>query len=367
MEKKMEWTMTNKSRVIRLGDYEIGGDNPPRLQTMITTPLSNLPEAKEEVMRVWNMGCPIVRSAIRSISELDALAELANHFPGALIADIHYDYRLALGALETTVKGIRINPGNIGGKERVAAVVEKAKQQKDVAIRIGVNAGSLEADILAKHGGPTAEALVESTLRWTRFFEDELHFNNFKVSAKSSSVPATVKACLAIREQSNVPIHAGITEAGGGDGGIIKSAAGLAILFHNNLIDTFRVSLTAPVEEELRTGFHILKAMGKLNAGGEIISCPTCGRTHGALFSFAKELEELFDKWEWWKRPLLKVAVMGCEVNGPGEARDADIGMALGHGSALYFEDGEVAQRFHSHREAFNFLVKAVKKRWKIN
>ena len=358
--------MDKKSRVIRLGKYEIGGDNSPRLQTMITTPLSNIEKAKDEVMRVWNMGCPIVRSAIRSISELDALAELADHFPGALIADIHYDYRLALGALKTNVKGIRINPGNIGGKERVAAIVEEAKKHPDVAIRIGVNAGSLEADILKKYGGPTGEALVESTLRWTNFFEKELNFFNFKVSAKSSSVTESVKACLAIREQSVVPIHAGITEAGGGRAGIIKSSAGMAILFHHNVVDTFRVSLTASVEEELRVGFHILKSMGKLNAGGEIISCPTCGRTHGALFSFARELEQLFDEWEWWKRPTLKVAVMGCEVNGPGEAKDADIGMALGHGSALYFEDGEVIKRFSSHREAFDALVEEIKSRWDI-
>lgn len=358
--------MYKKSRVIYLGDYAIGGDNAPQLQTMITTPLSNIKKAKDEVMRVWEMGCPLVRSAIRSISELDALAELADHFPGALIADIHYDHRLALGALDTKVRGIRINPGNIGGKERVTAIVEKAKQQKDAAIRIGVNAGSLEEDILKKHGGPTGEALVESTLRWVNFLEKELLFTNFKVSAKSSSVGESVKACLAIRKESDVPIHAGITEAGGGRGGIIKSAAGMAILFHHNVVDTFRVSLTAPVEEELRTGFHILKSMGKLEGGGEIISCPTCGRTHGALFSFAHKLEELFEEWQWWKRPALKVAVMGCEVNGPGEARDADIGMALGHGSALYFEDGEVVERFHSHQQAFDKLVETVKLRWKI-
>ncbi|MCK5808357.1 flavodoxin-dependent (E)-4-hydroxy-3-methylbut-2-enyl-diphosphate synthase [bacterium] len=358
--------MDKTSRVIHLGCYKIGGDNPPQLQTMITTPLSDIKKAKDEVMRVWEMGCPIVRSAIRSISELDALAELADHFPGALIADIHYDYRLALGALDTKVKGIRINPGNIGGEERVRAIVEKAKLQKDVAIRIGVNAGSLEEDILKKYGGPTGEALVESTLRWTNFFEKELNFFNFKVSAKSSSVTESVKACLAIRKASDVPIHAGITEAGGGRAGIIKSSAGMAILFHHNVVDTFRVSLTAPVEEELRVGFQILKSMGRLNAGGEIISCPTCGRTHGALFAFAHELEELFDKWQWWKYPSLKVAVMGCEVNGPGEARDADIGMALGHGTALYFEDGDVVKRFSSHREAFDFLVLAVKNRWNI-
>ncbi len=358
--------MTRKSREIKLGDYRIGGDNPPRLQTMITTPLTKIEEAKQEVSRVWEMGCPIVRSAVRSLSELDALAVLAEHFPGALIADIHYDYRLALGALDTKVKGIRINPGNIGGKDRVSRIVEKAAEQDDVAIRIGVNSGSLEADILRQYGGPTGNALVESTLRWVDFFEKELHFFNFKVSAKSSSVTESVRACTAIREASAVPIHAGITEAGGGTAGIIKSTAGMAILFHQNLVDTFRISVTAPVEEELRIGFHILKAMGQLSAGGEIISCPTCGRTHGAIFSFAKELEQLFDQWEWWKRPILKVAVMGCEVNGPGEAKDADIGIALGHGTALYFENGAVVSRFRSHRQAFEQLVETVKQRWNI-
>lgn len=352
------------SREIRLGKSIIGGGRPPVIQTMLTTPLDRPDEALAEADRALDRGCRIVRTAVKSETEIAGLTALAGRFAGDLIADIHFDHRLALAAVDAGVAGLRFNPGNIGGKERVAQIVEAARKRPDLAIRIGVNAGSLERDILEKHGGPTAAALVESTRRWVEYLEHDLDYRNFKVSVKSHSVPETVAACAMIAKFTDAPFHVGITEAGGGIGGRIRSAAGIAILFHEGLADTFRVSLTAPIEDEIVTGMHILKACGLLEGGGEIVSCPTCGRTHGTLFSYHDKLEKFFDEKRWWLRPRLTVALMGCEVNGPGEAKEADIGLALGHRSALYFEKGAAPLKFDDQNAAFAHLLRRIGEIW---
>lgn len=352
------------SREIRLGKSVIGGGRPPIIQTMITTPLTRPDDALAEADRALAMGCRIVRTAVKSEAEIPGLTTLAKRFDGDLIADIHFDHNLALAAIATGVAGVRFNPGNIGGKERVAQIVEAARTRPDLALRVGVNAGSLEKDILDKHGAPTADALVESTRRWVEYLEHDLNYRNFKLSVKSHAVPETVAACRALAAFTDAPFHVGITEAGGGIGGRIRSAAGIAILLHEGLVDTFRVSLTAPVEDEIVTGMHILKACGLLDGGGEIVSCPTCGRTHGTLFSYHDKLEKFFDDARWWLRPRLTVALMGCEVNGPGEAKEADLGLALGHGSALYFEKGRPVRKFTDQDAAFAHLLRRIGEIW---
>ncbi len=356
--------MPRKSRVIRLGRTLIGGGRPPVLQTMITAPLERFDDALAEANRAVEVGCRVVRTAVRNEDDARLLGRFVSAFTGDLIADIHFDHRLALIAIEAGVAGVRFNPGNIGGKDRVETIIKKARKRDDLAVRIGVNAGSLEKDILEKHGGPTAEALIESTRRWVTFLEQDLDYRNFKVSVKSHSVAETIAACRAVASFTDAPLHVGITEAGGGIGGRIKSAVGIGVLIHEGLVDTFRVSLTAPVEEEIVTGMHILKACGLLEGGGEIVSCPTCGRTHGALFSYYERLERFFDDARWWLRPKLTVALMGCEVNGPGEAKDADLGIALGHGSALYFEKGVLVKKFSDQNAAFAHLVERIRAAW---
>ena len=241
-------------------------------------------------------------------------------------------------------------------------MIEAAKKRPGTAVRIGVNGGSLEKDILQKYKGVTWEGLVESSLKWSQFFEKELGFSNFKISAKSSNVNETVAACRKIRESCDAPLHAGITEAGGGKRGIIKSTAGLAILLSEGLADTFRVSLTASIEEEIRTGYAILKSLDLIKNGIDIISCPTCGRTHGKIIEYYEKLEKLLNEQKWWLKPALKVAVMGCEVNGPGEAKAADIGIALGKNCALYFEKGKIVKKFSDQDEAFEYLKEKIKK-----
>jgi len=331
---------------------------------MITTPLERFAEALAEAERAVDLGCRVVRTAVRNEAEAGVLERFVAAFRGDLIADVHFDYRLALAAIEAGVAGVRFNPGNIGGRDRVTAIVEAACRRNDLALRIGVNAGSLEKDLLERHGAPTTEALVESTRRWVEFLERDLGYRNFKVSVKSHDVGETIDACRAVASFTDAPLHVGITEAGGGIGGRIKSAIGIGVLVHEGLVDTFRVSLTAPIEEEIVTGMHILKSCGLLEGGGEIVSCPTCGRTHGALFAYHEKLERFFDAARWWLRPRLTVALMGCEVNGPGEAKEADLGLALGHGSALYFEKGCLIRKFTDQDAAFEFLVARIRAAW---
>lgn len=354
-----------KSRVITLGKIKIGGDNPPVIQTMITTPLSNFEKALTEANTVLDLGCRVVRTAFKNADEEQNLKKLVENFQGEIIADIHFDYRLALMAIDAGVSGVRFNPGNVGGKERVKEIIDSAKRRPELAIRIGVNGGSLEKEILNKYNGVTSEGLVESSLLWADYIEHELGYRNFKISAKSSNVPETVAACRKIREMSDAPLHVGITEAGGGKRGIIKSTAGLAILLNEGLADTFRVSLTAPIVEEIQTANTILKSLGLIKNGADIISCPTCGRTHGTVFSYYDRLEKWFNEQIWWQKPALKVAVMGCEVNGPGEAKEADLGIALGKNCAIYFEKGSIINKFDDQNEAFEYLLKRIKEVWK--
>ena len=217
---------------------------------------------------------------------------------------------------------------------------------------------------MKKYQGVTTEGLVESSLFWADYLENELGYTNFKISAKSSNVNDTVAACRMIREKSDAPLHVGITEAGGGRRGVIKSTAGLAILISEGLADTFRVSLTAPIVEEIRTANTILKSLGVLKGGADIISCPTCGRTHGTVFSYYDRLEKWFDERKWWMKPAIKVAVMGCEVNGPGEAKEADLGIALGSNGATFFEKGEVIKKFENQDQAFSYLVEKIEENW---
>jgi (E)-4-hydroxy-3-methylbut-2-enyl-diphosphate synthase len=346
-----------KSREITLGKIKIGGDNHPVIQTMITTPLNDFDKALAEANRAYDLGCKVVRTAFKNADEEQSLKKLVENFKGEIIADIHFDYRLALMAIEAGVSGIRINPGNVGGKERVKEIIEKAKKRPEMCVRIGVNGGSLEKDILQKHGKVSWEGLVESSLRWADFIEKELGYCNFKISAKSTNVNETIAACRKIREKSDAPLHVGITEAGGGKRGIIKSTAGISVLLSEGLADTFRVSLTASIEEEIRTAYTILKSLDIIKNGIDIISCPTCGRTHGSIIEYYNSLEQILDEQTWWLKPRLKVAIMGCEVNGPGEARDADLGIALGKDCALYFEKGEIVRKFKDQDEAFEFLI----------
>ena len=356
--------MKKRSREITLGKIKIGGGNPPVIQTMITTPLDNAVKAVDEAQFALDLGCRVVRTALKSEEEVKSLGKLVNSFGGEIIADIHFDYRLALLAIDAGVSGIRFNPGNAGGKERVKEIIEAAKKRPELAVRIGVNGGSLEREILAKYNGVTWEGLVESSLVWAQYLEKELGYFNFKISAKSSSVPETIAACRKIRESSEAPLHVGITEAGGGKRGIIKGTAGISILLSEGLVDTFRVSLTASIEEEIKTANMILKSLGILKNGADIISCPTCGRTHGSVIEYYDRLEKWFDEKKWWMKPPLKVAVMGCEVNGPGEAKEADLGIALGKNCALYFEKGEIINKFNDQNEAFEYLLKRIVEVW---
>jgi len=355
-----------KSREITLGKIKIGGDNPPVIQTMITTPLERYDEALKEANEVLALDCKVVRVAFKISQEEEFLKRLVKDFKGEIIADIHFDHRLAIKAIEAGVSGVRFNPGNVGGKERVKEIIEAAKKRPELAIRIGVNGGSLEKELVEKYNGVTSEGLVESSLKWAEYIEKGLGYKNFKISAKSSDVTETIKACTMIREKTDVPLHVGITEAGGGRRGVIKSTAGLAILITKGLADTFRVSLTAPIIEEIIAANTILKSLGILKNGADIISCPTCGRTHGTVFAYYDRLEKWFDEQIWWMKPAIKVAVMGCEVNGPGEAKEADLGIALGSNGATFFEKGEVTKKFDNQDEAFSYLIEKIKEVWKI-
>ena len=355
-----------KSRVIRLGRELIGGDNRPLIQTMITTPLTSPEKAVDEAKYALDLGCRVVRTAFKDKAETQGLEKLVKSFSGEIIADIHFDYRLALAAIEYGVSGIRFNPGNIGSSDRVDAILEAAKKRPELAIRIGVNGGSLDKKILSKYNGITWEGLAESSIFWARYLEERGYFN-FKISAKSSNVRETVAACRKIRELSDAPLHVGITEAGGGKHGIIKGTAGIAVLLSEHLADTFRVSLTAGIDEEIRTANMILKSLDLLEKGVEIVSCPTCGRTHGKVIEYYNRLEKWLDEKRWWLLPKLKVAVMGCEVNGPGEAKDADLGMALGKDCAIYFEHGEIIKKFDDQDAAFDYLTDRVREIEKIS
>lgn len=326
------------SRQIKLGGIAIGGGAPVAVQSMTNTDTRNADATLAQLERLSGAGCEIARLAVPDEAAASVLPRLVAQSPLPLIADIHFDYRLAVRSADAGMAGIRINPGNLGSIKNLDAVVDAARANGCV-IRIGVNSGSLEKDLLEKYGHPTPEAMAQSALRHVRHLENR-NFSDLKISLKSSSVKDTVAAYRRMRQLCGYPLHIGVTEAGSLLRGAVKSAVGLGILLAEGIGDTLRVSLTAPPEDEVGVAFEILRALGLRALGPEIISCPTCGRTEINLFRLASEVEKKLAG----SRANIKVAVMGCVVNGPGEAREADIGLAGGRGRGVIFRKGQVVR-----------------------
>jgi (E)-4-hydroxy-3-methylbut-2-enyl-diphosphate synthase len=340
---------------IMIGRVPIGGGAPVAVQSMTKTPTHDIGATVAQVKSLEESGCEIVRLAVPDERAAEALPEIKKRVAIPMIADIHFDYRLALAALRAGVDGLRLNPGTIGPRERVRRVVEAAKTQK-VPIRIGVNSGSLEKRLLAKHGEATPEAMVESALGHIRLLED-LGFDLIKVSLKASDVGRTVAAYRLLAEKVDYPFHLGITEAGNLEGGVIKSSVGLGILLSEGLGDTVRVSLTSPPEEEVRVAFSILQSLGLRARGVNFISCPTCGRVEVDLMKYAAEAA---GRLRSISAPLT-VALMGCMVNGPGEAKDADIGVACGRHAGVLFKKGKLIRRVAENRIVSELVAEAKK------
>lgn len=329
----------DKTKVIRIGNRVIGGGNPILIQSMTNTKTEDVQSTVEQINKLAKAGCDIVRCAVPNMEAAEALKEIKKHINIPLVADIHFDYRLAIAAIENGADKIRINPGNIGSDDRLRAVVNAAKE-RNIPIRVGVNSGSLEKEILAKYGHVTAEGLVESALNNVKRIED-MGYDNLVISIKSSDVLMCIKAHELIAEQSNYPLHVGITEAGTINAGNIKSSVGLGIILYEGIGDTFRVSLTGDPVEEVKTAKLILKTLGYRKGGIDIVSCPTCGRTQIDLIKLAGEVEEMAADFDL----NIKIAVMGCVVNGPGEAKEADIGIAGGNGVGVLIKKGEIIRR----------------------
>ena len=324
------------TKVIRIGDKVIGGGNPVLIQSMCNTKTEDVEATVDQILKLEAAGCDIIRVAVPTMEAADAIRRIKREIHIPLVADIHFDYRLAIAAMESGADKIRINPGNIGARERVKAVVDKAKEY-NIPIRVGVNSGSLEKELVERYGGVTAEALVESARREVQVIE-ELGYDNLVVSIKSSDVMMCVKAHELLARDCRYPLHVGITESGTLLSGNIKSSVGLGIILYEGIGDTIRVSLTGDPVEEIKSAKLILKAL-KLRTGGiEVVSCPTCGRTEIDLIGLAQEVERRLRT----ENAPIKVAVMGCVVNGPGEAREADLGMAGGRDKGIIFRKGEV-------------------------
>jgi len=330
----------NNTKQIRIGDIMIGGGSPIAIQSMTNTNTADVEATVAQIYALEAAGCDIVRCAVPTMEAAEALKEIKARIHIPLVGDIHFDYRLAVAAIENGVDKIRINPGNIGGLERIKAVVDRAKEYK-VPIRVGVNSGSLEKSLVEKYHGVSAEGLVESALDKVHIIE-ELGYDNLVVSIKSSDVLMCVKAHELLAEQCVYPLHVGITEAGTLLSGNIKSAIGLGLIMNQGIGDTIRVSLTGDPVEEIKSAKLILKTLGLRKGGIEVVSCPTCGRTQIDLIKLANQVEDMVRDI-----PLddVKVAVMGCAVNGPGEAREADIGIAGGNGEGLLIKKGEVVKK----------------------
>jgi len=337
MEERMS---REKTRVIRIGDRVIGGGNPVLIQSMCNTKTQDVNATVGQIKALTEAGCDIIRVAVPDMEAAAALKKIKKQISIPLVADIHFDYRLAIASIESGADKIRINPGNIGSADRVRAVVEKAREY-DIPIRVGVNSGSLEKNLIEKYGGVTAEGIVESALQKVRMIE-ELGYENLVISIKSSNVLMCVKAHELIARRSDYPLHVGITEAGTYVSGTIKSSVGLGIILHEGIGDTIRVSLTGDPVEEVKTAKLILKTLGLRKGGVEVVSCPTCGRTRIDLISLANQVEKLVSEFDHLD---IKVAVMGCVVNGPGEAREADLGIAGGIGEGLLMKKGEIIRK----------------------
>lgn len=327
----------HKTRTVRIGDVAIGGDNPIRIQSMCNTKTENVEATVAQIRALAAAGCEIIRVAVPNEAAALALKDIRRQIKLPLVADIHFDYRLALAAMENGADKIRINPGNIGEDWKLREVVNAAKE-RNIPIRVGVNSGSLEKEILKKYGGVTAEGIVESALEKVRRIE-ELDYENLVISIKSSDVLMCIKAHELLADKTDYPLHIGITEAGTLLRGTVKSAVGLGVILYEGIGDTIRVSLTGDPLEEIKAAREILKSLGLRKGGVEVVSCPTCGRTEIDLIGLANQVEGLVERY----RDLdVRVAVMGCVVNGPGEAREADFGVAGGKGAGVLIRKGEV-------------------------
>jgi (E)-4-hydroxy-3-methylbut-2-enyl-diphosphate synthase len=328
-----------KTKQIRIGTVPIGGDAPITVQSMTNTDTRQVEETVAQIKRLEAAGCELIRVAVVDMEAAFAIRAIRDRIHIPLIADIHFDHRLAVASMENGAQAIRINPGNIGGPRKLAKVVDAAKIH-GVPIRVGVNSGSLEKDILKKHGHPTPMALTESALRNVELLENQ-GFHEIKISIKSSDPLATVEAYRLLAGRCDYPFHLGVTEAGGLIAGTVKSSVALGILLYEGIGDTFRISLTRDPVEEIRVGYEILRSLNIRHRGPELISCPTCGRCQVNLFNLADEVEHHI---QTMKTPL-KIAVMGCVVNGPGEAKEADIGVAGGKGLGIIFKKGRLYKK----------------------
>ena len=331
--------MREHTKVIRIGDRVIGGGNPVLIQSMTNTKTEDVKATVEQIQALTAAGCDIIRCAVPTMEAAEALSEIKKQITIPLVADIHFDYRLAIAAMEHGADKIRINPGNIGSRDRVQAVVDVAKERQ-IPIRVGVNSGSLEKELVEKYHGVTAEGIVESALDKVHLIED-MGYDQLVISIKSSDVLMCARAHELIADKTDYPLHVGITEAGTLFSGNIKSAVGLGIILYQGIGDTIRVSLTGDPLEEVRSAKRILKTLGLRKGGIEVVSCPTCGRTQIDLIGLANRVERMVEDI-----PLdIKVAVMGCVVNGPGEAKEADIGIAGGVGTCLLIKKGEIVKK----------------------
>ena len=339
----MGWLTENNNRKIskevRIGNVWIGGSHPIAIQSMTNTKTEDVEATVKQILALEAAGCEIIRCAAPTMEAAQAFKEIKKQIHIPLVADIHFDYRLAIAAMENGADKVRINPGNIGSAEKIKAVVDVARE-RNIPLRVGVNSGSLEKHLIEKYGGVTAEGLVESALHQAELIEN-MGYDNLVISIKSSDVLMCVKAHELIADKTNYPLHVGITESGTVTSGNIKSSIGLSLILGQGIGDTIRVSLTADPVEEIASAKQILKTLGLRKGGIEVVSCPTCGRTRIDLIGLAKQVEELVKQY-----PLdIKVAVMGCVVNGPGEAREADLGVAGGIGEGLIIKKGEILRK----------------------
>lgn len=329
-----------KTRQIRVGNVPVGGLAPIAIQSMTNTHTQNVESTVAQIRGLEKAGCEIIRVAVPDQEAALAIQSIKKQISIPIIADIHFDHHLAIQATKSGADGLRINPGNIGSPKKIKAVVDIAREY-NIPIRIGVNAGSLEKDLYEKYGSASAEAMVESALRNISILED-LNFSQIKISIKASDVNRTVAAYQLLSEKTDIPLHVGVTEAGGLYSGIVKSSLGIGMLLSRGIGDTIRVSLTRDPVEEIRVGYEILKALEIRRRGPEIISCPTCGRCNINLFDIAEKVE----KAVMFSTLPVKIAIMGCVVNGPGEAKEADIGIAGGDGIGILFKKGKVIKKF---------------------